>query len=107
MKVYFLVEGRRTEAKVYTAWLSYLVPELTKLSFVDEVLPNSYFLISAQGYPSLVTDFLPPSIHDVNQIGGFNYLVVCLDADEDSVEDRSEEINQALREQGLGLGNTV
>ncbi|MGH9931184.1 MAG: hypothetical protein ACREA9_18400 [Pyrinomonadaceae bacterium] len=103
MRVYFLVEGRRTESKVYAAWLSHLVPELSRIAFVDDPHPLSYFLISAEGYPSIISEMLPASIRDINLSGTYNYLVVSLDADEESVEDRVNEINQFLEDNNLSL----
>lgn len=32
MNIYFLVEGKRTERKVYPAWLAYLLPELQQVN---------------------------------------------------------------------------
>ena len=32
MNLYFLVEGRRTESKVYPRWLSYLLPEYRQVN---------------------------------------------------------------------------
>lgn len=37
MNLYFLVEGKRTERKVYPAWLAYLLPELKQVKNYDEV----------------------------------------------------------------------
>lgn len=96
MRVYLLVEGRRTERKVYEAWMTHLVPEMNQVKRPDDLQPNSYFLISAEGYPSIINDHIPNSISDVNSIGGYNYLVVCLDADEGTVQERIDEINDFL-----------
>lgn len=96
MKIYFLVEGKRTEVKVYKSWLSHLIPELKKIQFLDESESNSYFLISANGYPSIIYDLIPPSVEDINNAGDYDYLVVSLDADEVSVSDRINEINDFL-----------
>ena len=30
MNLYFIVEGRRTEKKVYPEWLNFLIPELKR-----------------------------------------------------------------------------
>ncbi|MEW6210947.1 MAG: hypothetical protein AB1631_21465 [Acidobacteriota bacterium] len=103
MRVYLLVEGRRTESKVYAAWMTYLVPELSRVSRYDNLQPNSYFLISAEGYPSIIRDHIPNSISDVNGIGGYNYLAVCLDADEGTVQERIDEINDFLSSGGMRL----
>lgn len=106
MKIYFLVEGRRTEKKVYAAWLKHLLPELSRMTYCDDVINNGYFLISGEGYPSLIYDHLPAAIEDINRTGGYNYLVVSLDADEDSVTSRNNEISSFLIQQDLRLRNT-
>ena len=110
MKIYFLVEGKRTEVKVYVAWLSYLLPELARLPFCDEESGNGYYLISAGGYPSIIYDLLPAAIADINRVDGYHYLVVSLDADESSVSERVAEINDMLSQKAIhprGAGLTV
>lgn len=103
MRVYFLVEGRRTEAKVYRAWLSHLIPELSRLTRFDELMPDSYFLFSAEGYPSIILEHIPNAIEDINRIGGYDYFVVALDADQSTVEDRIDEINESLSNNHIQL----
>lgn len=106
MKVYFLVEGKRTEIKIYPAWLSYLVPQLTRIKRYDDPAPNSYYILSGEGYPSIIQDHIPNAIADINRVGGYNYLVVCLDADEGSVQDRIDEINSELVSKRISLTTT-
>ncbi len=106
MNLYFLVEGRRTEAKVYPAWLSYLIPELKRVDSPDQVNSKNYFLISGEGYPSLIYNHIPKSIEDVNDNGKYDYLVVCLDAEEVSAQDRAAEVNDFLEEEEVALKNT-
>jgi len=57
MNVYFLVEGRRTEKKIYPKWLSHLVPELTKVDFFEDVKEFNYKLFSGFGFPHLLHNF--------------------------------------------------
>ncbi len=106
MRVYFLVEGRRTEAKLYPAWLSHLIPELNRITRYDEEIPNSYFLFSAEGYPSIILEHIPRSIEDINRIGGYDYFVVALDADQSTVPDRIDEINESLSDNHIHLIGT-
>lgn len=105
MNLYFLVEGK-TEAKVYPAWLSHLLPTLTRVKSYDAVERNNYFLISAQGYPSIIYDSLPSAIEEIRDNGKYNYLVLYLDADEDTISERQDEIHECIREKKLELGNT-
>ena len=95
MNLYFLIEGQRTERKVYPAWLSYLVPNLTRVNDWNTVETDSYYLFSAQGYPQIYTELIH-AIENINQKGNFDYLAICLDADEETVDDRILEIYQFL-----------
>jgi hypothetical protein len=104
MNLYFLVEGMQSERKVYPAWLSHLLPELTRVQSYDEVNEKNYYLISGEGYPSLY-DFIPPSIEEINLSGKYNYFVVCLDAEENTVAQRHAEIYDFLNQEKLELKN--
>jgi hypothetical protein len=96
MKIYFLVEGRRTEPKIYPCWLSYLIPELAKLKSFDEDCLNGYFIFSGFGYPHLLDEILPDSVEDINNSGDYDYLVLVIDAEELSLEERIEEVNLSI-----------
>ena len=89
MNLYILVEGRSSEKKIYSSWLSYLLPQLRRVKFYDQVDKNSYFLISGYGYPNIIEHEIDNAIVKIHETGKYNYLVVSLDADEDTVEDGS------------------
>ncbi len=99
MNVYFLVEGRRCERKLYPSWLSYAAPRLKRVYNPFHADTNSYYLISAEGYPSILRDHLPNAVRDIEKSKQFDLLVVVLDADELSVEERRNE----ARESAAGL----
>lgn len=103
MNIYFLVEGRRTERKVYPRWLSHLLPGLQQVERFDAVTERNYFLFSGEGYPGLLRAHLPNAVEDVNKVGRYNYLVVCLDADEATREERASEVRSALVSAGCTL----
>lgn len=107
MNLYFLVEGRRTEKKVYPAWLGHLVPELTRVPFVHEVVKSNYFLISGEGYPSLLDVHLANSIKDYSETGKYDRLVVCLDVDDSTVADRSQAVADRASSLGFPLDQLV
>ncbi|WP_414529240.1 hypothetical protein [Nodularia chucula] len=106
MNIYFLVEGKRTERKVYPAWLGYLLPELKQVKSYDEVNKNNYYLFSAEGYPSIIYDHLPNAIADIQVNGKFNYFVVCLDAEENTMNYVQEEIYDFLAAEKIQMGDT-
>jgi hypothetical protein len=109
MNLYFLVEGASTEIKFY--------PELVKSIFEDRLIriqnvqdvndiENSYYILTGNGYPQIYSHILKNTIEDINQYPHFNYLFVCLDADEMSIEERSiefREVCEALKREGTVL----
>lgn len=96
MNLYFLVEGRRTERKVYPSWLSHLLPHFTRVDRFDTVRDKNYFLISGEGYPSLLDVHLPNAVADFNSVAAYTHLVVCLDVDESTAEARCREVESRL-----------
>ncbi len=107
MNIYFLVEGRRTEVKVYPAWLSFLLPKLKRTSNAYLVERNNYYLISGYGFPSLLHNHLRNSVEEINDIGKFDYLVICLDADEVTVQERIDEIKQFVKKENINLNSNT
>lgn len=87
MNLYFLVEGRRTEAKVYPKWLSHLLPHFSRVNRPSAVIDKNYFLISGEGNPSILDVHLPNAIGDFNDVGRYDYLVLCFDAEESTPEE--------------------
>ncbi|GAB1540129.1 hypothetical protein NUACC21_27980 [Scytonema sp. NUACC21] len=106
MNIYFLVEGKKTERKVYPAWLSYLLPELQRVQSYDEVDKNNYYLFSAEGYPSIIYEHLPNAIEDIRSNGKYNYMAICLDAEENTGNDLKQEIYDFLQADKIQTGNT-
>lgn len=75
MNLYFLVEGKRTERKVYLKWLSYLLPRFSQVDKFDEVVDRNYFLVSGEGYPALLEQHLPNAVHDFNRVPSYSLIL--------------------------------
>ncbi|BAU53385.1 hypothetical protein [Mucilaginibacter gotjawali] len=103
MNLYFLVEGRHTERKVYPKWLQVLLPELTQVRTISGVTEKCYYLFSGEGFPSLLNNHLRNSIEEINGTMLFDYLIVCLDADESTVESRTGEVLDFMAKENLEL----
>lgn len=100
MNIYFLVEGKRTEMEVYPEWLSILVPQLKKVDSHCDVKEDNYYMFSGNGYPSIL-NHIENAIQDINDRGGFDYFVVCLDADDSTVDDIRAEIEDCINSKKL------
>lgn len=110
MNLYFLVEGHQTERKVYPKWLEHLVPHLSQIrdSFLlceNDCLDNTFFLFDGAGYPSLL-NHIEGSIKDINAIGRFDYFVICVDAEDSSVEERKQGIFDHIQNLNISLEKT-
>ena len=107
MNIYFLVEGKRNEFKVYPKWLSHLLPELTRVEQAHKTRKNNYFIFSGQGYPSILHNHLKNSVADVNELSVYNYLVLCIDSDEETVEQRKDEVLKFLVKEAIKLNENT
>ncbi len=105
MNIYFLVEGKRTEMKVYPKWLSYLVPELQRSKTFDAVVKNNYFIFSGNGFPSLLDNHLRNCVIDINNAGNYDYFVMCLDADAQSIAACKQEILDFMEKENIILND--
>jgi len=107
MNIYFLVEGKHTEKKVYPKWLSILIPELTRVDSFDLVEQNNYYIFSGNGYPSLLNNHLRNCIEDINAIGIYNYFVICLDSDDQDISNCEQEIIEFIQKENIILNENT
>jgi hypothetical protein len=107
MNLYLLVEGRRTEKKVYPKWISCLIPELSEIKDPSNAVENNYYLFNGNGFPSILDNHLRNSVEEINELGTFNYLVMCIDADEVEVDERKKEVFDFIESNSIRLNSTT
>ncbi len=110
MNLYIIVEGKTTEPIVYMAWLKILAPQMAKIDNAWDVSENNYYLFSSQGIPSIYKH-VANAIVDINKInagdkGKYDYLLVCLDTEEETRKYIEEQISKAVKENGEELKDT-
>lgn len=105
MNLYFLVEGRRTEKKVYPKWLEFLIPKLIQVKDAFAVNDNNYYIFNGNGFPALLDNHLKNTVLDINNIGKFDYLVICLDSDDDSIQERKNYVLNFIQRENIILNN--
>lgn len=98
MNLYFLVEGEETEKEVYPAWLSLLNPILKRVFTIEDISNNNYYLQAANGKDAMLGRILIAAIDNINTSSNFNYLIICIDTDNVSVEDKISEIKGKVDE---------
>jgi hypothetical protein len=108
MNLYFIVEGV-TESIVYPDWLSHLLPDLHRIKVASKVQSNNYYLITGGGYPSIY-NILDTAIEEINSTKKYNYLIVCLDAEENGIDYLLQEVQDNIRtiltDKNIDLENT-
>lgn len=102
MNIYFLVEGK-TEKKLYPKWLDHLAPQLTKVDSAYKATENNYYLISGFGYPSILGQHLSNSIADINEYKNYHKLVLVIDADDMSVDEKLDEVYKHIADSDVVL----
>lgn len=86
MNIYLLVEGRRTEKRVYTNWFLGSIPLLEESAAFDEVGDNSLFCFSGEGFPSVIERALPNAVRDIRDVNRYDALVLVFDCDDNDVD---------------------
>lgn len=107
MNCYIVVEGEQTEMSVYPAWLSILAPTYTRIENFEDVAENNYYIFCAGGIPSIY-NHVTNAVLDINEInskGGprYDYLLVCLDTEEENRDYILHQIESQLKLKGISL----
>ncbi len=104
MNLYFLVEGRRTEKKVYQSWISQVFSDLKKADLISEVRRDNYRLFSIEGNTDRV-DNIERALAEINRHNSsaaeegrepFDHLFICLDAEDVGFEIRLAQIESLV-----------
>lgn len=107
MNFYIVVEGNQTEMSVYPAWLSILAPTYTRIEDAWDLDDNNYYIFTGGGIP-FIFKHVRNSVLDINSINAkgekrYDYLLVCLDTEEESRDYILEQIDKELKSSGAEL----
>lgn len=91
MNIYVLTEGK-TEVPVYRSWIPLVNPILTPINYPAEASQNNFYILSAKGYPYYF-DVIESAILDINEGRNFDRLVIAVDSEEMSREEKFTEIS--------------
>lgn len=93
MNYYFLLEDEKSFIKVLPKWLNYMGFGCERVADITEISNNSYVMQSGQGITQLITKVLYQTIDTILESRNkIDYLVVIVDAEEELVEERRQEI---------------
>lgn len=113
MNLLFLVEGKRTEPKIYKAWLSHLFPNLNFVLRPEDMTTNSCRIIGGNGYPNMISSSkinggspsrLKACLLDIKNFNNVDYFFICLDSEEYTYQARFDEILFKLDSEKVRIG---
>ncbi len=101
MNVYLIVEGEG-EKKVYAHWVRLINPSLNIVNSLDEVQHNNLIIYSGGGYPNYF-EVIEAEVEDVSANEKLDRLIIAIDSEEMSFEEKWREIDEFVIELGKNL----
>ncbi|HSO00008.1 MAG TPA: hypothetical protein VLS89_17060 [Candidatus Nanopelagicales bacterium] len=97
MNLYLLVEGDRTEPRVYREWIKLTFPHLTGVDRLSEVTADCYFIFRGGGYPSYIKR-IKNALADIAAHPRMDHFFVCVDSEERSCAERLAEVQGVIEQ---------
>ncbi len=102
MNVYLIVEGNVGEKKVYAHWVPLVNPSLSIVNSLDAVQHNNVIIYSGGGYPNYL-DVIEAGVEDVSTNKQLDRLVISVDSEEMSYQEKRREIDGFVKALGKKL----
>ncbi len=100
MNLYIVAEGK-TEKKIYSHWIPQIRPELKPVEKLQDIKNNNFYVLLGGGYPQML-DMITIAYKDINNYSPpIKYLLICVDSEEITVEQRIKEINEYIEKEKL------
>ncbi|MDX5933823.1 hypothetical protein [Acidithiobacillus thiooxidans] len=103
MNIYLVVEGEKTETLVYNKWIGYTNNSLRVVRSISDVSVNNVYMIVGNGWPCYL-DRIKAAVEDVctktdaHGLQLFSRLVVAVDTETVTVEEKTAEITKTVTE---------
>jgi len=95
MNICVMVEGSSGEKMVYEEWIPLVNSNLSCTDSIFDIVANNFCIVSGHGYPNYLQK-INEIIQDVNTHGNIDRLVICVDAEDFSYDEKLEEINKYI-----------
>jgi hypothetical protein len=98
MNIFVTVEGK-AEDKVYKRWIPYVNPQITYAGrLVSDLTTNSFAIVSGRGFPYYFR-VMRDAIEDVNAAGNVDKLVIAVDSEDMTREEKLAELWEFVRDE--------
>lgn len=99
MNLYVVIEGEKAVKKLYQSWISYANKDLIPISDLREMKQNNVFILAGYGQPGY-WGRVKHAIEDVNSLGNIDRLVISVDSEDCTYEDKLEEAKRIIAKNG-------
>ena len=96
MNIYVVVEGSVSEKEVYTVWIPEVNTALTPAAYMNDVTQDKFLIVSGYGYPAYF-ETIGAALEDVATSGLFDRLVICIDSEDMTHQDKYEEVDNFVK----------
>lgn len=96
MNIHVVVEGEKAAAKVYEIWVPLVNPSLTYVPHISDIVNDNFSIIRGGGYPHYL-QIIDAAIDDVNNYNNIQRLVIGVDSEELSYQEKYREIEGHIR----------
>lgn len=95
MNIYLVVED--TYGKdIYSKWIKYINPRFSIVNNISEIKKNNIYIVSGGGFPYYY-EMIEAAIEDVNSNIIFDRLVVAVDSEDLSFQEKFNEVNSFIQ----------
>ena len=95
MNIHIVVEGVKGAAKVYETWVPLVNPRLTYVSHISDIVNDNFSIVAGGGFPQYY-ETIDEAIADVNTYGNIQRLVIGVDSEEFSYQEKHREIEEHI-----------
>jgi len=95
MNYYVVVEGARSERDVYSMWIPFLNPRLSRIDDIAQFTVDNFLIVSGNGFP-FYHKVIQNAAEDVAANPQIGTLVVAVDSEDMTYQDKYKEIETIL-----------
>ncbi len=100
MNLYIVVEGEEACIELYKNWVKHINNNYNYKDNISDIVNNDFIIIAGFGYP-FYKKIIEDAIVDVNTNQNIDKLVVCVDSEDYSFQEKYDEIEQIIVNNGL------
>jgi len=97
VNLFFLVEGRRTEPRVYNSWVKHTFPQLRRVKYAVDADTDCYCIFSGNGFPAYRRR-LRSALEEIGDHPAIDHFFLCVDSEETNYEKRVAEEQRVMAE---------